>query len=473
MRVAFLNPQGNFDPKDSYWGLHPDFGGQLVYVKEISTILASWGIKVDIITRRIEDPEWPEFSKLIDHYEGIDNLRIVRISFGGKRFLKKEKLWPYLKEYASGIIDFYKGEGVFPDFITTHYGDGGIAGAILSLWTRVPYTFTAHSLGAPKMERILEGSDEPFDLVDKKYNFTIRISAERVVMKYSVRNIVNSNVERYEQYGHPLYKGWIDVKDDTRFETIYPGVNTKIFHNRTLELDKRIEQKIFEKYPDNHLPWIILSSRIDAKKNHISVLKAYAENKKLQEVANVFIVTRGIDDVFKSDSSKGDKDVLSNIIKLIQEKDIRNKVLFFNIEGQRELAALYRIGVKRNSVFVLSTIHEPFGLAIIEALACGLPVVATKYGGPVEILREGTEDYGILIDPLNTKEIGERLLDLILSHELYRRFSKKGISRVLSKFTWESAAEKYLNIIEENVGRSFPAPEIPSYFLNGEGTLSL
>ena len=36
MRIAFLNPQGNFDPEDSYWTEHPDFGGQLVYVKQVA-----------------------------------------------------------------------------------------------------------------------------------------------------------------------------------------------------------------------------------------------------------------------------------------------------------------------------------------------------------------------------------------------------------------------------------------------------
>lgn len=64
--AAFLNPQGNFDPNDSYWTEHPDFGGQLVYVKEVSKALAKMGIKVDIITRQINDPDWPEFSSLYD-----------------------------------------------------------------------------------------------------------------------------------------------------------------------------------------------------------------------------------------------------------------------------------------------------------------------------------------------------------------------------------------------------------------------
>ena len=68
MHIAFLNPQGNFDKNDSYWTEHPDFGGQLVYVKEVATAMATLGHKIDIITRQIIDPDWPEFAAPLDQY---------------------------------------------------------------------------------------------------------------------------------------------------------------------------------------------------------------------------------------------------------------------------------------------------------------------------------------------------------------------------------------------------------------------
>ena len=78
MRVAFVNPQGNFDPQDSYWTEHPDFGGQLVYVKEVALAMAARGHRVDILTRRIVDPDWPEFEAPLDSYQGVEGVRIVR-----------------------------------------------------------------------------------------------------------------------------------------------------------------------------------------------------------------------------------------------------------------------------------------------------------------------------------------------------------------------------------------------------------
>ena len=92
MHIAFLNPQGNFDPRDSYWTEHPDFGGQLVYVKQVALAIAEVGHTVDILTRRIVDPAWPEFAAAKDTYEGIANVRIIRLPAGPDEFLGKELL---------------------------------------------------------------------------------------------------------------------------------------------------------------------------------------------------------------------------------------------------------------------------------------------------------------------------------------------------------------------------------------------
>ena len=79
MHIAFLNPQGNFDPQDSYWTQHPDFGGQLVYVKQVALAMGGMGHRVDILTRQVVDAEWSEFAERFDAYPGAPNVRIVRV----------------------------------------------------------------------------------------------------------------------------------------------------------------------------------------------------------------------------------------------------------------------------------------------------------------------------------------------------------------------------------------------------------
>jgi sucrose-phosphate synthase len=178
MRIGFLNPQGNFDPHDSYWTEHPDFGGQLVYVKEVALAMAAQGHQVDIITRQIVDDDWPEFATSLDNYPGHDNVRIVRIPCGPKRFLSKEELWPYLGlEWVSGILNFYQTEGNLPACLTTHYGDGGLVGAILKEKTGLPFTFTGHSLGAQKMDK-LQVTPDTLAEIDRRFHFKERMEVE-------------------------------------------------------------------------------------------------------------------------------------------------------------------------------------------------------------------------------------------------------------------------------------------------------
>lgn len=451
MRVAFINPQGNFDNNDSHLTEHPDFGGQLVYVKEVALALGGMGIDVDIITRRIMDENWPEFSEDVESYHGSQNVRIIRIPFGGDKFLPKERLWPYLgKEFVKGIVDFYEKEGTKPDALTAHYGDAGLASAILSNILDVPFTFTAHSLGAQKMDK-LGVNKENFDEFDKKYNFSKRIFAERIAMSRSFVNIVSTVQERFDQYSHRLYEGAVDVKDDSKFKVIPPGVNTKTFTHIPQIFDEDTENYIL-KYLNRdlnddrlNLPCIVLSSRFDKKKNHKGAVLAFAKDRKLQEKANLVIILRGIENPFKDYSSLNyeEREIMDEIMTIIKEHNLYGKVSMFPINGQRQLASAYRVFSKRKSIFCLTALYEPFGLAPIEAMYAGLPVVVTKNGGTFETVEGGK--YGVLVDPEDAEDIARGLNLSLDNFELYREL---GIKRVEEKYTWEATAKGYLEVLE-------------------------
>ncbi|MDH3792641.1 MAG: glycosyltransferase, partial [Rhodospirillales bacterium] len=185
MHIVFLNPQGNFDASDSHLTEHPDFGGQLVYVKELAMAMAEMGHRVDIVTRKIEDPDWPEFASEIDHYPGYeDNLRIVRVSCGGPAFLNKERLWDHLDEFVHNMLAFYGEEP--PQFATAHYADGGFCAALTRNLSGIGFTFTGHSLGAQKLDK-LGTSLENLEEMEARYRFSRRIAAERLSMSRAYR----------------------------------------------------------------------------------------------------------------------------------------------------------------------------------------------------------------------------------------------------------------------------------------------
>ena len=350
MHIIFLNPQGNFDQKDSHLTEHADFGGQLVYVKEISKALVHKypDLKVDIVTRKFQDPKWnDEFGDEISYYQGVSKrLRIVRIPCGNNAFLRKEFLWQHIPEWVDNIVRFY-GEQL-PDFATAHYGDGGYAAVLLKKITGIPFTFTGHSLGAQKLDKLI-GKEPDFNILDKKYNFSKRIQAERLSMQYACKIIASTDMERAEQYSHPLYQDVVDVNKPGKFAVIPPGVNTQLFNQKADDKDEEVFRRIDEQLGQTNEPSIILSSRLDVKKNHISAVTAYARNNELQQKATLGIFLRGTKDPYKEvEKLAGDeKTILQSIIDIIDLYKIRNKVFFLDLASQKELAGAYKYFAKK------------------------------------------------------------------------------------------------------------------------------
>ena len=446
MHIIFINPQGNFDARDSYLTEHPDFGGQLVYVKEVAMSMAQLGHRVDIITRRMDDPEWPEFSSETEYYDGHPgNPRIVRIACGGAEFLPKEKLWPHLGEFIDNLIAFY--DDKLPDFVTSHYADGGYCAALFREKTGIGFTFTGHSLGAQKLDKLGTNLDN-VESMEARYHFSERIAAERLAMEYAAKIITSTNQERREQYAHPLYAGSVDVDDDKKFSVIPPGVNLAIFSRDEQSHDKNYYEKLSTAVGQNQKPWILVSSRLDEKKNIKGVVDAYVGDKTLQQKSGLAICIRGVDDPFRDMHTLSDNEqkVLRPILELIDQAGLREHVIFLDIRSQAELAATYRFFAALHSVFALTAFYEPFGLAPIEAAAAGLVCVATKNGGPSEIFADGS---GVLVDPFDPRDIARGLNAALDNADT---LAEKGYQRVISTYTWNRTAEGYLRAIEDALG---------------------
>ncbi|HPE69094.1 MAG TPA: glycosyltransferase [Thermotogota bacterium] len=478
MRIAFLNPQGNFDPKDSYWTEHPDFGGQLVYVKELARALAAKGHQVDIFTRLIDDPQWPEFSGKRDGYPDIPRVRILRMRCGGRGFLPKEELWPYLNHWVNGIHQHFKSEGVVPDFLTGHYGDGGISAAMLARRLRVPFSFTGHSLGAQKLDKFLATSSS-FEELNARFHFNRRILAEGVSMKFSAVNFVSSTQERFEQYNHQLYQDFIDVNDASRFSVVPPGVNLQVFSPSPVAgEDGKLHAKMqaILQHPRYHereqLPFVVLSARIDPKKNHMAVLQAFAQSELLRNKANLLIVVRNVPDPYAdlSGLKPDERKIVHGWIEHIERHRLQPYVVFASVESQAELGALYRFAAQRSSFFCLPALYEPFGLAVIESMSCGLPVVATRHGGPAEIVDSPEGEAGILVSPENLEDLRAGLEQALqMPTRDYQLLAARGIRRVQQRYTWEATAEGYLETIGQRIPNARPWEiVIPQFFLSGE-----
>ncbi len=100
--------------------------------------------------------------------------------------------------------------------------------------------------------------------------------------------------------------------------------------------------------------------------------------------------------------------------------------------------------LKDLTVFVLASVEEPFGLVLVEAMAAGVPVVATDAGGPCEIVAD--EETGLLVESGNVEALGAGIARLLGDPALARRFAAAGQRRAIERFDAAVMADRTLDL---------------------------
>ena len=423
-------------------GRDEDTGGQIIYVLNLAKAFAKIkGVdKVDIITRRITDPKYPGYSKKIEKV--APKVNIVRIECGPKKYIMKVNLWLYMDEFVDNCKKYIKKAGK-PDILHSNYADSGYVCSRLSKELGIPQVHTGHSLGKSKMER-LGVNDRNYGKMDRIYNFSKRIVAEQEAIDNSSAIIVSTAEERFYQYS--MY----DINTNSKkFNVVTPGVNLEKFYPVSRKEDKsarkRLTSAISKCIKDMGKPIVFSISRLDYKKNLISLVKAYAYDKELQEMANLVIVTGRMGKM-----GKNQQILMDEMIDLIKRKEIKGRVCIIrHINYQIEGGEVYRIARDSKGVFVNPALHEPFGITVIEAGAVGMPVVATNSGGPIETIKRCK--HGFVVDPRSTKQIADSIRKILKDNKLWKRFSENGKKNVRQYYSWDATAKKELEIFKRVV----------------------
>jgi glycosyltransferase involved in cell wall biosynthesis len=141
---------------------------------------------------------------------------------------------------------------------------------------------------------------------------------------------------------------------------------------------------------------------------------------------------------------------------LLERLAARRRVRFLGAVPDSDLPALYR----QAQVLALPSVHrtcygreiavsELLGLAAVEAMASGTPVVASALGGLPEVVDDGVT--GFLVEPGNVEELRARLAEVLADRRLAERLGRNGRERALATFTWEACADRCLAAYSELV----------------------
>lgn len=440
--ILMMSIHGLVRATDIELGRDADTGGQITYVVELAKALAADPrvARVDLLTRKVEGPGVdPSYGA---PYEPIcDKAQIIRIPCGPRRYLYKENLWPYMDEFVQYAHCHVRMVGRPPDVVHGHYADAGYAGSQLARELRVPFVFTGHSLGRVKKRRLLaKGRDA--DALEARYKFERRFAAEEQALAAASLIVTSTTQEMTDQYA---------TYDNFRTRTmrvIPPGVDLDRFRPpRRGEPEPPIKAELdrFLREPDR--PMILCLARADERKNFGNLVRAYGRDPKLRKLANLVLVAGTRDGI--AGLKPPQKRVLLDIVQLIDEYDLYGRVAYPKRHRPEDVPDLYRLASRSRGVFVNPALTEPFGLTLVEAAASGVPVVATRDGGPLDIIAQCHN--GLLIDPLDPAAIADALRRILTEKQAWRLRAANGVVRANNLYTWTRHVETYLEQVERIV----------------------
>ena len=132
--------------------------------------------------------------------------------------------------------------------------------------------------------------------------------------------------------------------------------------------------------------------------------------------------------------------MFEEVLKQIDVLHLEDKILLTGYVPQADLPWVYNL----SSLFVYPTIYEGFGLPVLEAMACGIPVITTEVSSLPEIVGEA----GVLV-PVNDEQALYMAMDRVLKDsELYRDLTSMGPKRA-SKFSWQQTAQLTLQVYRQ------------------------
>jgi len=176
---------------------------------------------------------------------------------------------------------------------------------------------------------------------------------------------------------------------------------------------------------------ILYLGRIHKIKGIDFLIKAYAHLTKKMNFKDAILVIAGPDDGY-----------LGEVKSLVQELDISNSVLFTGpLYGKDKMSAYVD-----SDVYVLPSRYETFPMTVLEAYACGKPVIASKVGGLMDLVIEGVT--GLLFEPSDATGLAESIFLLLDNQEKTEDMGLKGRQFVKENFSIEKVVDRLEKVYE-------------------------
>jgi type III pantothenate kinase len=394
MRVALVSEHAS--PIAALGG--EDAGGQNVHVEALATNLARLGAEVVVHTRR-DDPDLPE-RVLLD-----SGVVVHHVDAGPAKRLPKDHLLEHMGAFGAQLDRAWSAR--LPDVVHTHFWMSGLAALEPTARLGIPLVHTFHALGVVK--RRYQGAQDTSP--------PERLESERELLRRVDRVVATCT--------------------DEVFELIRQGAE----HDQLTVIPCGVDLARFTPEGPREVPTcgqrIVCVARLVERKGVGNVISALAQLDGVQ------LVIAGGSDSGQLENDPG----IQRLRRLAEEAGVVDHVELRGRVERDDLPALLRSA----ACVVCVPWYEPFGIVALEAMACGVPVVASAVGGMIDTVVDGVT--GVHVPPRDPDRLADALAGLLADSGRRRELGLQAVERARRRYDWARVAQATRDVYDDVIAK--------------------
>jgi glycosyltransferase involved in cell wall biosynthesis len=393
MRIAMVSEHAS--PLAAIGGV--DSGGQNVHVESLARALARAGHDVTVHTRR-------DSAELPDRVRIADGVLVEHLDAGPAAPVPRDDLLPFVGRLGSELAARFAADP--PDLVHAHFWMSGLAALSATRDLDVPVVQTFHALGVTK--RRFQGRQDTSP--------PVRVRMERAL----ARNVDRIVATCTDEVGELVRLG----AARTRITVVPSGVDVEQFSP-----DGPVAER-------GDRPRVLCIGRLVPRKGFDTVIRA------LVGVPEAELVIAGGP---AADELAGDPEA-ARLTRLAERFGVADRVRLVGAVARPDVPALLRSA----DLVVCTPWYEPFGIVPLEAMACGVPVVASAVGGFLDTVVDGAT--GTLVPPRRPDRLAAAMRRLLAEPFWREAYGTAGVDRARSRYSWDRIAAATLAVYADVLG---------------------
>ena len=395
-------------------------GGMNVYVRDFSRELGRQGVQVDVFTRSQDDCQ-----PMIKHDLGFSG-RVIHIPAGPERPMPVADIVAYLDDFTTGVLEFAAAEGARYDLIHSHYWLSGlVAERLRDAWQGAPIVHMFHTLGHMKNRVATSNAARaPQSRIDGEQHVIATVDRLIAATPAEVRQLVD------------LYDA-----DEAKISIIPPGVDLERF--QPIPTDRAKERIGIPPARPN----ILFAGRIEPLKGIDTLLRAIAYIREAQPA----IIQNASVTIIGGDPHADTLDVeMARLQEMRCELGLRDLVAFAGAKNQEILPTYYAAA----DMVIVPSHYESFGMVALEAMAMGVPVIASEVGGLAHLVTHGQTGYHVT--SREPEQLAARIADLLDCDDCRRIFGRQAQLHA-QQYGWSHIVDALMAVYEDVRAMCIPA----------------